>query len=156
MQYPYRRVVTGLDRAGVSRVLFEDSNGKHAGGGPVNTVLLWQTNTVPVDNSDPSDCATSGFSFDFARGATKLIIVEIQPTEGLMPPGMHAADTLDYLIITEGKLSLYLEEGEVEVAPGDIVVNRGNMHAWQNKGPGVARMVVVNVDAAPVGAGATV
>jgi mannose-6-phosphate isomerase-like protein (cupin superfamily) len=156
MQYPYRRVVTGVDQAGISRVLFDDSSGKEAGSDAVSTVLLWQTNTVPVDNSDPDDTATTAFSFDFSRGATKLIIVEIQPTEGLMPPGMHAANTLDYLVITAGKLSLYLEEGEVEIAPGDIVVNRGNVHAWRNKGPEVARMVVVNVDAAPVGAGATV
>lgn len=47
-----------------------------------------------------------------------------------MPPSMHATDTLDYLVITAGKLSLDLEEGEVEVAAGDIVVNRGNIHAW--------------------------
>jgi len=156
MQYPYRRVVTGVDQTGVSRVQFDDSRGQEAGSGPVSTALLWQTDTVPVDNSDPNDAATTPFSFQFARGATKLIIVEIQPTEDLMPPGMHAADTLDYLVITAGKLSLYLEEEEVEVAPGDVVINRGNIHAWQNKGPEVARMVVVNVDAAPVGAGATV
>ena len=155
MHHPYRRVVTGIDHAGISRVLFDDSSGHEIENGPVSVALLWQTNTVPADNSMPEDSATTGFSFDFARGATKLIVVDVEPTEDFMPPGMHATDTLDYLVITAGKLSLYLEEGEVEVAAGDVVVNRGNIHAWRNKGPEVARMVVVNVDAAPVGAGAT-
>ena len=40
--------------------------------------------------------------------------------------------------------------------PGDVVVDRGIVHAWRNKGPDNVRMLVVNVDAAPVGNGRTV
>lgn len=42
-----------------------------------------------------------------------------------------------------------MEDGTEKVLekPGDIVVQRGTMHAWRNPGPGWARWVCVLVDA---------
>jgi quercetin dioxygenase-like cupin family protein len=154
--YPYRRIVIGLNEAGRSAVLFDDANGYETGGGATEVALLWQSREVPADNEGAADAADEGFSFAIAPGATKCILVDVALTEGLMPPGMHATDTLDYVVILRGMISLYLDEGEVEVGPGDIVVDRGVVHAWRNKGSEMVRMLVLNVDAAPVGDGATI
>jgi mannose-6-phosphate isomerase-like protein (cupin superfamily) len=155
MHHPYRRIVTGLDAEGRSAILFDDSKGFETGGGATEVALLWQSREAPADNGGTADMATEGFSFTFATGATKCILVDIHPTEDLMPPGMHATDTLDYAVILKGTLSLHLDHGEVEVGVGDVVVDRGVIHGWRNKGPEVARMLVVTVDAKPVGQGAT-
>ncbi|MEO5597354.1 MAG: cupin domain-containing protein [Novosphingobium sp.] len=156
MHYPYRRVFTGVGSDGRSRVLFDDANGNETRAEPTSVSLLWQSKSVPADNSSPADMATEGFLFEYAPGATKLMVVDVAPTDDLIPPEMHATNTLDYLVIVIGKLSLYLEDGEVEVGAGDVVINRGNIHGWRNKGAEHARMIVVGVDAAPVGSGATV
>lgn len=34
--------------------------------------------------------------------------------------------------------------------PGDIVIQRGTMHAWRNPGPGWTRVISVILDATPV------
>ena len=155
MDYPYRRVVTGLDGAGRSGVLFDDGAGFETASGATAVALLWQSGPAPADNSGVDDAASTGFSFDFAPGATKCILVDIEPTTDLMPPGMHATDTLDYVVLLAGALMLYLDDEAVELKPGDVVVNRGNLHGWRNRGPATARILVVNVDARPVGQRAT-
>lgn len=156
MHSPYRRVVTGLNEEGRSVILFDDGKGFETSGGATDVALLWQSKEVPASNAGTADMGAEGFSFDFAPGATKLILVDIVPTEGLMPPGMHATNTLDYVVILSGRISLYVDDGEVEVGPGDVVVDRGIVHAWRNKGPDNVRMLVVNVDSAPVGNGRTI
>jgi len=49
-------------------------------------------------------------------------------------PGMHTTDTVDYDIIMSGELWLELDDGaQVHLKPGDIVVQNGTRHAWQNR-----------------------
>src|SRR3546814_12708345 len=69
---------------------------------------------------------------------------------------MHATNTLDYGILLSGRITLVTETGETKLEPGDLIVDRGVLHGWPNPGPGPAKMLFVNIDAAPVGGGATV
>ena len=156
MRSRYRRVVTGLDAGGQSCVLFDDGAGFESSNGATSVALLWQSRQAPASNIGTCDAACEGFSFDFAPGATKCILVDIAPTAGLMPPGMHSTNTLDYVVLLAGQLTLYLDGAEVELHSGDVVINRGNLHGWRNSGPAVARILVVNVDALPAGSGATI
>ncbi len=54
-------------------------------------------------------------------------------------------------LAVSGKLILVTDDGSATLIehPGDIVVQRGNMHAWINPGPGWTRWVSVLVDAEP-------
>lgn len=45
--------------------------------------------------------------------------------------------------------------GEVDLMPGDLFDDPGVLHAWRNRGPEIAKMIFLNIDAVPVGAGAT-
>lgn len=63
-----------------------------------------------------------------------------------MPPGaqgaMHRTESLDYIIVVEGEVELRLDSGETrKVRRGDVVVQRGTMHAWKNTGEGWSRLM---------------
>ena len=47
---------------------------------------------------------------------------------------MHETDTIDYIILLKGDVTLVLDEEEIKVNPHDIVVQRGTNHAWVNNG----------------------
>ncbi|MGY4533215.1 mannose-6-phosphate isomerase-like protein (cupin superfamily) [Pseudomonas sp. TE3786] len=69
---------------------------------------------------------------------------------------MHRTETLDYGIVTEGEVWLVLDEQEVQLKRGDVVVQRGTNHAWSNRTEAMARMVFILLDgrfAAELGAG---
>ena len=59
---------------------------------------------------------------------------------------MHRTETLDYGIVTEGEVWLVLDEGEVHLKRGDVVVQRGTNHAWSNRTEAMARMVFILID----------
>ncbi|MPT17297.1 MAG: cupin domain-containing protein [Pseudomonas sp.] len=59
---------------------------------------------------------------------------------------MHRTETLDYGIVTEGEVWLVLDEEEVHLKRGDIVVQRGTNHAWSNHTEAMARMVFILLD----------
>ena len=59
---------------------------------------------------------------------------------------MHRTETLDYGIVTEGEVWLVLDEEEVHLKRGDIVVQRGTNHAWSNRTEQMSRMVFILLD----------
>lgn len=66
---------------------------------------------------------------------------------GAPPSPMHRTSTIDYGIVLEGEVVMLLPRGqEVHLKPGDIVVQRGTDHAWQNKSGRPARMAFVLLD----------
>jgi quercetin dioxygenase-like cupin family protein len=76
-----------------------------------------------------------------------LRIVDIPP--GVRSP-MHRTSSLDYGLLLSGDVSLELDDGMVtDLHPGDVVVQRGTIHAWINRGKVTARMAFVLLDAKP-------
>lgn len=59
---------------------------------------------------------------------------------------MHRTQTLDYGIVTEGEIWLVLDDCEVKLERGDIVIQRGTNHAWSNRTDAMARMVFILLD----------
>jgi uncharacterized cupin superfamily protein len=55
---------------------------------------------------------------------------------------------VDYGIVIDGEMTLVLDEGEVLLRPGSVVVQRGTNHAWANRSGRVCRMLFVLVDGA--------
>lgn len=139
-----RRVVTGLDSAGKSCVLID---------GPADQVI-WSTAETPADNGGDADRGGQ-FTFAMPAGGSKFLVSEIPPSDAMFAMGMHTTDTIDYIVVLKGEIVLVLETGEVTLVPGDTVVDRGISHGWRNDGTQSAFMAIVMIDAAPVGAGAT-
>ena len=44
-------------------------------------------------------------------------------------PMMHRTETVDYAVVLEGEITLLLDEGEVQLKAGDVVIQRGTSHA---------------------------
>jgi hypothetical protein len=64
-------------------------------------------------------------------------------------PGMHETDTIDYAIVLFGEIYALVDEGEVLLKEGDVLVHRGTNHAWSNRADKPCRVLFVLVDAEP-------
>lgn len=62
-------------------------------------------------------------------------------------PAIHRTRSLDYVIVLEGEIDLLLDEGEVRLGAGDVVVQRGTNHAWINRSDAPCRLGMVFIDA---------
>ena len=65
-------------------------------------------------------------------------------------PSMHRTKTVDYIILLKGEVSMLLDEGEVELKPFDVLIQRGTNHGWVNRGTETALLVAVLIDAKPL------
>ncbi|SDI50948.1 Cupin domain-containing protein [Paraburkholderia steynii] len=91
-----------------------------------------------------------------AQGASKMHAAfsetgdaNVSTVQGDSPhPLMHRTETLDYGVVIDGEVTLILDEGEVTLAPGSVVIQRGTNHAWANRSNRVCRMLFVLVDGA--------
>ena len=63
-------------------------------------------------------------------------------------PLMHRTESIDYGIVIAGEMTLVLDDGEVLLKPGSVVVQRGTNHAWANRSGRPCRMLFVLVDGA--------
>ena len=60
-------------------------------------------------------------------------------------PLMHRTESVDYGVVIEGELTLVLDDSEVRLLPGTVVVQRGTNHAWANRSGKACRMLFVLV-----------
>lgn len=59
---------------------------------------------------------------------------------------MHRTETVDFGVVLEGRICLVLDDSEVELATGDVVVQRGTRHAWVNRSDTACVMAFVLLD----------
>jgi mannose-6-phosphate isomerase-like protein (cupin superfamily) len=175
-----RRVVTGLNDKGQSCFVFNGPPPSALPGANrgATAVALWQTGEAHASNEGSAEASPEPFDLLLASGATKFLTREFAPVPdaanlsiaertlraraasavsekyraGLISdhPGMHVTDTIDYVAVILGEITLVLEDGEQEMRAGDVVVDRGVAHAWENRGVGPAVIVAVLIDAAPL------
>ena len=149
-----RRVVTGVDQSGKS-VFVSDTevDGTFvAGSGTMYDV--WGVDgafEAPNDGGTPSYTTffppSVGFRYVVATFPPDTSGEDAPPpqdVDALLPgagefleadnPGMHTTQTVDIGVVLSGELWLELDDGaEVQIGPGDIVVQNGTRHAWRNK-----------------------
>ncbi|HZC94478.1 MAG TPA: cupin domain-containing protein, partial [Mycobacterium sp.] len=59
-------------------------------------------------------------------------------------------ETADYVAVLSGEIDMELENGEVvHLKPGDVVVQRGTVHTWVNRGSVSAVTAFILIDATP-------
>ncbi|CDO71621.1 hypothetical protein BN946_scf184911.g91 [Trametes cinnabarina] len=130
---------------------------------------LWATDSIPHRNATRTDGATRKPDGDF--GIVKKSGTNLQYTD--LAPGAtvaaHRTSSLDHNVLSEqhivfqsgcaliidtvvsGKLVLIMEDGSETLLdkPGDLVVQRGTIHAWRNPGADWARWITFVIDAKP-------
>jgi quercetin dioxygenase-like cupin family protein len=70
------------------------------------------------------------FQLEPPPGGTQFLIVEAGP--GIDMP-RHRTDTIDYIAIVSGEITLTLDDGDVLLRQGDCAIQRGGMHSWHNR-----------------------
>jgi hypothetical protein len=155
-----RRFVTGHDCEGKSIFLSagEPPQHHHRTTEPVKFIELWNTSATPApinqaEEKDPNERVPLRIPPD--PGGTILRILDIYPghLKHIAPrpdgghPGMHRTETIDYGIMIEGELTMLLDDSEVTLRPGDVVIQRGTNYGWENRSETVtARIAFVIVD----------
>jgi mannose-6-phosphate isomerase-like protein (cupin superfamily) len=171
MTQPTRRVVTGHDDQGKAVVLIDGPAPNvrvRAASGLIST-LLWVSDETPADISGHTDRAerTIGVAppsngsilriVDFpplADGAAGIDHAQVLREMGLPDAAapsshafMHRTRSLDYAIVLTGEIDMQLDETQVHLNAGDVLVQQGTNHAWINNGTQICRVAFVLVDA---------
>ena len=150
-----RRVVTGHSPDGVSVVLSDGPVpvSKEVAEAGVALHEVWSTSGAPAAITAAVDVDPAALEMTLPPPplATKIRITEFQPgfldEAGLQSP-IHRTASIDYCIVLEGGIVLALDDSEVTLQRGDVVVQRGTDHAWANRGERVAKVAFIMVDAA--------
>ena len=66
--------------------------------------------------------------------------------EGARHPLMHRTETVDYAIVLEGKIDLLLDDQDIPLEAGDVVIQRGTNHCWVNRYATPCRMAFILID----------
>ena len=171
-----RRIVTGHDAEGRSRVISDGPTPNVFGPpGEPYLVNFWATRTAPADYSDPADPAEGDIPLHPSGGGTTFRFFRVPPEaafahlteaerrsgaaayyeavgagEAYVPggrrSGFHRTQSVDFIVLLEGEVTLMLDTGEARLRPFDVVVQRGTSHAWVNTGQTTALMMAVLVD----------
>jgi quercetin dioxygenase-like cupin family protein len=82
-------------------------------------------------------------------GGTVFRILQLAPNNSQR---VHRTDSIDYAIIMSGEIDMELEPGEptTHLKAGDVIVQRGTVHNWINRGPEPCTIAFVLIDARPV------
>ena len=157
---PVRRVVTG-HRDGKAVVLYDSAapNQKLRQASGLVSTLVWATDETPADISGSADRAAREIGVPPPPGGSIFRVVDFPPEKaprsreamlaeiGARHPGMHRTRSVDYAIVLQGEIDMLLDEGEVHLRAGDVLVQQGTNHAWVNRGTAPCRIAFVLIDA---------
>jgi len=59
---------------------------------------------------------------------------------------MHRTESIDYAVVLEGEITMLLDDSEVHLKTGDVVIQRGTNHAWSNRSGKPVKMLYVLID----------
>jgi len=148
---PTRRIVTGHLADGRSVVL-SDGAVPHVRSLPgAQFDEVWSVDAAPPQLGLAHSGEPTSGEPRIARGSgtgNVIRVIEFAPANagGTRSP-MHRTQTIDYGIVLAGEMVLILSDSEVLLQAGDVVVQRGTDHAWENRSGKPAKMAFVLIDA---------
>jgi len=175
---PIRRLVTGHDGAGRS-VFVMDGAAPHVycrSPGSAIVTELWETRSAPADNRGQAEVTDHPFRLPPPKHGSVFRIIEYPPDKERLAaleaqragaddgsghgaafdrgsprhPGFHKTASVDYAIVLAGEIYALMDEGEVLLRAGDVLVQRGTNHAWSNRSDEPATLAFVLIDAEPL------
>ncbi|HZL30294.1 MAG TPA: cupin domain-containing protein [Pseudolabrys sp.] len=151
MSLQVRRVVTGHNAEGKAIVEVDEIAKNVISNRPgASSCVVWSTKGFPVDNDGFND-RTAGDFKTTVEGGTVFRVVRYEPG---VTPRNHRTDSIDYAVVMEGEIDMELDDGVVaHLKAGDLIVQRGTIHNWVNRGKDVCVIAFVLISARPVTAG---
>ena len=131
MSFQIRRVVTGHDAQGRAKVLIDEQVKNVISSRPgANSTVVWSSVGFPVDNDGDHDPSHKEIHTTIDNG-TVFRVVSFGPG---VSPRNHRTDSIDYAVVISGEIDMELDIGVVHLKAGDVLVQRGTIHNWVNKG----------------------
>ena len=151
MSLNLRRVVTGHDSQGRAKVLIDEQVknvfSQRAG---AHYSVIWSSEGFPVNNDDDSDPSAKKIGTTISDG-TVFRVVSFGPG---VSPRNHRTDSIDYAVVMSGEIDMELDDSVVvHLKAGDVLVQRGTIHNWVNKGKEPCIIAFTLISAKPVTAG---
>ena len=148
MSLQIRRVVTGHDAKGRAIVKIDETAKNVINPRPGNSsCVVWSTQGFPVDNESDKDPSGASIGTTIDSG-TVFRIVHYEPG---VAPRNHRTDSIDYAVVISGEIDMELDDGVVvKLRAGDVLVQRGTIHNWANRGTKPCTIAFVLVSAKPV------
>ena len=154
MTLQVRRIVTGHDANGKAVVTTDEqlTAVSRGIGANITGCEIWSTDGMPVDNSPAADAEQrAGFvrryNYVGTGEGTAIRITEFAPGHARFT---HRTETVDYAILLSGEIDMELDGDEVvHMKAGDVVVQRGTIHTWVNRGSVPAVFAFILIDAKP-------
>jgi quercetin dioxygenase-like cupin family protein len=148
-----RRVITGHDDTGRAVVQIDEVATHLFTGRPGATgVNVWTTEGFPADNDGAEDAGLRKVGTTLPDG-TIFRVLEFAP--GLAARN-HRTDSVDYIVVISGEIDMELDDSTVHLTAGDVMVQRGTIHNWVNRGTAPCVLAVVLIAAKSVEAGGKV
>ncbi|MDO8773004.1 MAG: cupin domain-containing protein [Burkholderiaceae bacterium] len=135
---------------------------------------VWETRATPVLIDNGADPSTGPLTLPPPPNGTRMRFVDIPPdTQEFLDHGaakmkdafsqigdekastvkahsphplMHRTESIDYGVVIEGEMTLVLDDSEVLLRPGSVVIQRGSNHAWANRSGKPCRMLFILID----------
>jgi quercetin dioxygenase-like cupin family protein len=153
MALQVRRVITGHDAKGRAVVTIDEVSKNIVSSRPgASACVVWTTEGFPVNNDGQSDEGLRKVGTTLANG-TVFRVIEFAPG---VAARNHRTDSIDYIVVMAGEIDMELDGSTVHLKAGDVMVQRGTIHNWVNRGTEPCVLAVVLVDAKPVEAGGKV
>jgi quercetin dioxygenase-like cupin family protein len=145
MPDPPRRIVTGHDDDGRGRIVSDrpaPASREVADGATFHDIWVTSASPAPVTATEPEPIR-AGELLGPPDAGTRVRIVDMPP--GTRSP-MHRTESVDYGVVLDGEITLVLDDGSAtRIGPGELVVQRGTDHAWENRSDAPTRMLFVLV-----------
>ena len=168
-----RRIITGHNQHGKSIITLDGPPARSIGEDVGGLFEVWNTDGSDIISTDEIDRADEDILLSPPSGGTKFRYFQINPLPQGVPdammqeiaadafekigaahhrvdtkkhPAMHKTETIDYIILLQGDVTLILDEEEIDLKPFDVVVQRGTNHAWVNNGDEPALLIAVLID----------
>ena len=153
MALQFRRVVTGHDETGRAVVKIDEISQNLVSSRPGATAsVVWTTQGFPVDNTGNEDQGRRPTGTTLDNG-TVFRVLELAPGAS---PRNHRTDSIDYAVVMAGEIDMELDDTTVHLKAGDVLVQRGTIHNWVNRGTVPCVIAFVLIAAKPVEVGGRV
>jgi quercetin dioxygenase-like cupin family protein len=153
MTLKIRRVVTGHDASGHAIIKIDEVAENLVSSRPGATAcVVWTTEGFPVDNTGEEDAGLRKTGTTLDNG-TVFRILELAPG---VSPRNHRTDSIDYAVVMSGQVDMELDDTTVHLKAGDVLVQRGTIHNWVNRGTEPCVIAFVLIAAKPVTVGGKV
>lgn len=157
-----RRVITGFNASGRSAIIADGPSPTTVELSALTSVEAWRVDETPADLSLP-DTVTGPVSLNPPRMGAIVRVVHFYPdsaADGDVQVGteafgddeggdMHTTDSVDVGVVVSGEIWAVMEDGETLLKPGDVLVQRGTPHKWENRSDAVCTTFFVLVGADP-------